>query len=229
MERLSPKRENPHLSAESSAALETILQELDGSRAEIEKIIGSDPYADMILNAFEGRIGKEPDDDALDELRKQAEKRFKTKTPPGYADEKEKGIPGAYGDFLGWSQLMEIAKEQAKGIILVTDDSKEDWWHYEGSWMIAPRPELLKEFRAKTGQFIWIYGSEGFLRAAQNFGNVQVSEIALSEVKETAEAARQSRILEAQKPEPSALDQLDSDKRTPDLNSGKPTLDLEKE
>lgn len=228
-QRLHPKRENPHLTVTASAALETILTELEASRAEIEKLIGSDPHADMILTAFEGRVGTAPDEQLLASLHAQANERLKTKTPPGYADEKEKGIPGAYGDYIGWSQLMEISKERKRDIILVTDDSKEDWWQFEGSRTIAPRPELLAEFRKATSQRIWMYNSEGFLRAAQQFGEAVLSDIVLSEVKETFEAVRQSRALEAQKPAPSIFEQSDSDKLTSNSDPGKPIPDPEKD
>lgn len=213
------KRDNPHLSAAASGALDIVLGELKESRDELQSLIGADPYAEMILEAFDGCIGQAPDETALAKLHADAKIRFAAKTPPGYADEKAKGIPDAYGDYLGWAQLMELCKSKAKPAILVTDDLKEDWWHLEKSWTILPRPELLKEFRAVTGQDVWIYNSEGFLRDAQKHDEARLSDAALAEITETTLAARHLREMGVLKAEP--LEPGDEEKIQPRSSSEK--------
>jgi hypothetical protein len=98
-------------------------------------------------------------------------------------DVKDKGEPDCYGDFIAWKQIMAIASEEKRDFILVTDDDKDDWWHYEGSRLVGPLPELRKEFRNVTGQSIWLYTTEGFLRDAKEFSEVKVDDDAMSEVK----------------------------------------------
>ncbi|PZM12481.1 PIN-like domain-containing protein [Rhizobium tubonense] len=79
-------------------------------------------------------------------------------------------------------QISAIAVEKSQDVILVTDDVKEDWWHYEGSRLVGPLPALRKEFLALTGRSIWLYTTEGFLRAAKEFVKVDISAAALKEV-----------------------------------------------
>ena len=71
-------------------------------------------------------VGKPHGD--LDTLYDQARRRYAARIPPGFADHKEKGEPDSFGDYIGWVQLLDYAKESKKPAILITDDSKEDWW-----------------------------------------------------------------------------------------------------
>jgi len=71
---------------------------------------------------FNGKVGREIDRDQLDKLKKEADDRFKRRIPPGYKDEKKKGSSNsddnnAYGDYIIWSQLIEIANKTKKGVI----------------------------------------------------------------------------------------------------------------
>lgn len=218
---LIPKRESPHLSQQSERALKAIVDELETTRLNIERLIGSDPYADLILAAFEGRVGDAPDDESLKQLHAQAAARFAGKIPPGYIDEKKKGIPKAYGDFIGWHQLMAKSKDSATSIILVTDENKEDWWQIEGTRTVAPRPELLAEFRTFTGQKIWIYNSEGFLRSAQQYLKAEIDPGVIREVGQSIEVAQRERIVLSQKPVATELPIVSA-------IQGKPIVDQEK-
>ena len=134
---IDPKSEHPYLSPNSAKAYESILEELEGKEKEMEKLVGSDTYLDRILTVFEGRIGKAPTPEDLANLEKEAKDRFDKNIPPGFADVK-KGMPEAAGDYVAWKQLMEIAREERKGIILVIDDNKEDWWRIEGDRTVGP-------------------------------------------------------------------------------------------
>ena len=89
---------------------------------------------------------------------------------------------------------MTIAQDRKKDFILVTDDVKEDWWHYEGSRLVSPLPALRKEFREVTGQSIWQYSTEGFLRAAKEFSKIDVGDAALKEVTAALDVQRNQRL-----------------------------------
>lgn len=121
-------------------------------------------------------------DDQLSQWHQEASARYQSDVPPGYMDLKDKGVPAAYGDYVGWRQLMDIAVAEGKDILFVTDDLKEDWWQYERKRRIGPRPELLAEFRNGSTQRIWFYDSEGFLRAARQFDSREIEEAAILEV-----------------------------------------------
>jgi hypothetical protein len=181
---IAPKRDHPYLSKRSTRAFKAIMKELeDGCRA-MEKLVGSDPYADRMFDIFEGRVGKAPTTEALCELEAIAQTRYGKLIPPGFADLKEKGSPAASGDFIAWHQLMEIAKEEEKGVILVTDDMKEDWWLLEGSRTVGPLPHLIEEFTRITNQRFYMYNSETFLRAAREFAAADIRDDVIEEVTE---------------------------------------------
>jgi hypothetical protein len=179
---LDPKRDHPFLSQQSAKAFEKIQKELENERRRMEKLIGNDPLAERILSVFDGRVGPEPSEQELVDLHKDAQDRYGKLIPPGYADLKEKGVPDAYGDYIGWRQLMAIAAEQQKGIILVTDDAKDDWWRIEKERTIGPRPEILAEFARIAQQPFYMYTSENFLRAAKTYLSADIGDKAIEEV-----------------------------------------------
>jgi hypothetical protein len=184
------KQEQPYLSVKSKEAVGKILRELEDGRKKFERSMASDEESDMLLKLFDGKIGPEPDDSQLGKFHSDGKARYDKRIPPGFEDLKEKGEPDCYGDYIGWDQIIALASEKKRDFILVTDDMKEDWWQYEGTRLVAPLPALRKEFRARSGQTIWLYNTEGFLRAAKEFSEVKVGEAAMEEVKAASELRR---------------------------------------
>jgi hypothetical protein len=197
---LAPKREHPHLGAESLQAIKAVREDLAARKGEMEGFISTDPYGNRILEVFGGKLGPAPSEEQLTEFHKEAAARYASFSPPGYADLKDKAIPDAYGDYIGWSQLIEIAKQEQKGCVLVIDDLKEDWWLIENDRTIGPRPELIDEFHRLTKQNLWIYTSENFLRAAKVFTNAQIRDEAIEEVTQRLASQRESKIISDLKP-----------------------------
>jgi len=208
---LEPKREHPHLSNESVEAIKGVRDDLSSRRKEMESFISTDPFADRVLNVFEGKLGPIPAEEELRQLHTDAAARYDKNCPPGYADLKDKGTPDAYGDYIGWSQLIEIAKLEQKGFVLVIDDLKEDWWLIEKDRTIGPRPELIDEFLRLTKQQIWIYTSENFLRAAKMFTDAKIRDEAIEEVTQRLASQRESANIADLKPgldEPKSLSSM---------------------
>ena len=153
---IAPKREHPFLSRRALRAYALVQSELGANRKALEGMLSSDPYGEKLLTLFEDRVGAPPSAEDLSELHKRAAERYNTQVPPGYSDLKTKGAPDAYGDYVGWCQLMEIAKSKQKDMIFVIDDFKEDWWQIERERTVGPRPELLDEFARVTAQRIYM-------------------------------------------------------------------------
>lgn len=85
----------------------------------------------------------------------EGERRVENSIPPGYMDvEKlESDLPeGASGDYLVWHQLLLEGAERGVDLVLVTADTKEDWWNRadRGS-IIGARHELVDEYLQATG------------------------------------------------------------------------------
>ena len=189
---IESKNNHPYLSESSLEAFKEIQSDLTARQKEMECLIGSDPYADKVLTVFEGRLGPKPTPEELTLLHERAKERYDKKRPPGYSDLKGKGAPDAYGDFIGWSQLIEIAKKEQKGVILVLDDSKEDWWLKREERKIGPHPDLVEEFSSLTQQRLWIYTSENFLRAAKKFVAAEISDEVIEEVTQRLASQQES-------------------------------------
>ena len=190
---ISSKRQHPHLSDEALDAFRKIVDELVEKRKAVERLMSADPYADFILTACAGKVGEVMDDDRLNESYAKGKARYENLIPPGFADI-YKGSPECYGDYIAWEQLISISTTEKRGIILVIDDLKEDWWWIESGRTVGPRPELLSEFVSRSGQRIWLYSSEGFLRAATRYVGAAVSESLLKDVRAQLEDARRRQL-----------------------------------
>jgi PIN like domain len=176
------QQEQPYLSKQSTEAVDAILKELAAGRSKMERSMASDEDSDLLTKLFDGKVGTEPTAEELKSFQSEGKTRYAAQTPPGYEDIKDKGEPDCYGDFIAWTQIIATATKEKRDVILVTDDVKKDWWHYEGARLVGPLPALRKEFRATTGQSIWLYTTEGFLRAAREFAKIEVGDAALKEV-----------------------------------------------
>lgn len=182
-ENFKPRREHPFLSPKSLKAYESLCTELASDREKMERLITNDPFADRICKIFEGRLGDLPSEEELAKLHQEAKARYDKSTPPGYKD-LDKGIPDAFGDYIGWYQLIKIAKKAKKGVIFICDDAKEDWWHIQNERTIGPRYEIIAEFQSETQQQFYMYSSDNFLRSAKAYLNQDIKENAIDEVSE---------------------------------------------
>lgn len=178
---------------------EGFLTELEDLEKTQQTITSTDPLKIKIEELFENKVGpayiKQIE---IDELSKEAEKRYKSKIPPGYKDEvKEKDEPDEfqheeiiykrkYGDYIVWKQMLAHAATYApKKLIFVTDDGKEDWWAQASGKTLGPRAELREEAsRIGNLESFLMYKPDGFLRYAKEFLKADVSEDTLNEVRD---------------------------------------------
>lgn len=145
--------------------------------------IASDSILNRVTDLFEGRVGEPYDEATLNAISKEGEKRFSEERPPGYKDAKAKSGSAKYGDYIVWRQIIDKAQEASRAIIFVTDDLKQDWWQRVSGKTIGPRPELIEEFRAQTGQVFYMYRPEQFVKFATKSGAKVVPESILEEMK----------------------------------------------
>lgn len=162
----------------------------------------NDTILDKLLILFNGKVGKEIDRDQLDKLKKEADDRFKRRIPPGYKDEKKKGSSNsddnnAYGDYIIWSQLIEIANKTKKGVIFVTKDAKEDWWEIVSGKTIGPRVELRREFREKTGMLFHMYDVNRFIGQYNLLSENTVEQKVIDEIKRVDDDRKIEDIIES--------------------------------
>lgn len=197
-DRVRQLRAHPTISVERElAAVDAFeadfIERLEEAKAKFS-IEDLNQAVEKLLQLFEGRVGPAWVPEKVDALTKEGEKRYAKKTPPGYGDIK-KEVPDRYGDLMIWKDLIDKAKADARPIIFISDDAKEDWWRIDHGRKLGARPELIEEFKAEAGQLFHIYEFRQFLRvAAQRHGEIpeaKVEQIDKS-LREDEEARRHS-------------------------------------
>jgi hypothetical protein len=134
--------------------LQQVLQEADAERGG-----DWDPILEQLEELLAGRVTSALDHEEWTNCVAEANRRIEAEEPPGYrdADKQDNGTPeGGAGDYLVWYQASRYAKEQARDLLIVTRDEKEDWWWRQQSDFIGPRPELALEYHKLTGRRLFL-------------------------------------------------------------------------
>lgn len=177
----------PFLSAKVDKELNVIFEKVGTEVKEsIEKyceFLKIDPIYNSISELFNDRITKPFSDEELKEIYKEGEERFKNKIPPGFEDEKTKEGIRKYGDLVLWKQIIMLAKELKKDVILITDERKIDWWwKIKDGRNMGPRQELVEEIKLQAKVNFHMYSSERFLSYGQSFLKEKINQQALEEI-----------------------------------------------
>jgi hypothetical protein len=141
-----------------------------------------DVVLDRLVGLLDGKVGDAFEPNELEEIHKEATRRYKRKQPPGYVDSR-KEEPAAFGDYVIWHQLLNEANRRNEPTIFVTDDKKEDWWRQSHGETLGPRPELIEEMASVAGVAYYMYTCERFVKEAQRYTSVKVSEETLGEIR----------------------------------------------
>lgn len=171
-----------------SSLSKEICEQLNESKEFHNKRVYQDDVLGKIESLFNNKVGDEYGKNQLKEIYKEGEIRFLDKVPPGYKDSGKKDDSSKdvrkFGDLVVWKQILDKSIEIKKGIILITDDRKEDWWVRFKGKTISPRPELKKEFQTETKQSFHMYQSDRFLEFATEYLNEEINENAIQEIRE---------------------------------------------
>ncbi len=88
--------------------------------------------------------------------------RIEHKIAPGYKDSGK--IDDGIGDLIVWQTALEIAKDENKDLIFVSNDQKNDWFYKQDKKGLYPKYELFDEFRRFTnGKSMQIINFPAFL------------------------------------------------------------------
>ncbi len=168
-----------------------LCEELNKNKAVHTNRISNDEIKESVSAIFENRVGSPYEKDRLVELISEGEERYRQKIPPGFKDGSKSGDSEIfveqcrkYGDLIVWTQVIEKAIESGKGVVLVTDDKKEDWWEKFKGRTVGPRPELVKEFKDRTNSTFHMYQADRFLELARENLDEQVSDEIVEEIRE---------------------------------------------
>lgn len=175
--------------------IESIKKDLDKTRDKHPDLMHEDDIRDEITRLFDGRVGEPCNKAKLDKIYEYGESRYENNIPPGYKDntkkdstiiigkDEERLIVDKYGDLIIWFEIIEKAKEDQKPVIFVTDDSKEDWWWEFKGQKFGPRPELVHEFKSKTGMLFHMYSADRFLNYLKTKIGLDIKQETIDEVR----------------------------------------------
>lgn len=135
-----------------------------------------DTDTDRLMDLIESLDNKVGDSFTQEEIKKICEEgvnRYEKEIPPGYGDKKKTDITcfnglefeSKYGDLIVWKQIIKRAKDESiNTVVLVTDDSKSDWWYPLGGKNIGPRAELKNELLRESNADLIMINSNTFLK-----------------------------------------------------------------
>ncbi|WP_267102278.1 PIN-like domain-containing protein [Xanthomonas sacchari] len=180
----------------------SIADALNKAKSSQPNVTHDDPIRTRIDAVLEGAVGSAPkDQQALDDAYERCKRRYELPMPPGFKDVgKSIEVKGdeylvdgikyqrQYGDALLWLQTLDFVKAlDAKDVIFVTMDVKEDWWLRKDGMTIGPHPELVAEISRIGGvERFWMYTLPKFLEQSTNYLQTSLSARALEEVNEVA-------------------------------------------
>lgn len=192
---LENARQHPFVSSDTMNKVDRVFDELCEELKKNKSVhttrISNDEIKDAIASIFENRVGSPYDKEKLQKLISEGEERYKQKIPPGFKDGSKSGDSEVfvekcrkYGDLIVWTQVIDKAIESGKGVVLVTDDKKEDWWEKFKGKTVGPRPELVKEFTDRANNAFHMYQADHFLELARENLDEHVSEEIVEEIRE---------------------------------------------
>lgn len=188
------KNRHPFLQSELLGKVEELFDKLNkhlenAKKSHIDRL-SDDEIQRRITDIFAKKVGHPFSQEKLEKLFDEGKARYQNKIPPGYEDAQknnnEKDFVSQqrrYGDLIMWKQIIDYAKENKTHVVLITEDTKEDWWLRQAGKTLSARPELLKEFHDETRQEILIYRTESFLYKAKIFLSENVSNEVIEEIK----------------------------------------------
>ena len=99
----------------------------------------------------------------VEALEQECKKRYAVNLPPGYKDAGK--VDGGSGDFVIWKTILKVGAERKAPVIFVTGEEKPDWVYKANNKVIAPRYELVDEFRRESaGKEFFLISLVEFLR-----------------------------------------------------------------
>ncbi|PAF31875.1 PIN domain-containing protein [Paenibacillus sp. 7516] len=174
-----------HTNQNTSRVIELLKENLEAITNELS-LQKSDLFAirDRTIELIGQNFGEEFSQVELDKIYTEGEKRYRLKTPPGFADEKEKKevtyshngheYQAKYGDLIFWNQILNYAKQESvTSMILVSEDNKPDWVHVVRGEKKGTHPELIHEFMRETnGKSFYSYNSYQFFDKSKSLLNI---------------------------------------------------------
>jgi hypothetical protein len=155
------------------------------SRVSAQLPTSEDELLQRLASLLDGAVGPKLSEDEWKDAVAEGERRVEHSEPPGYmdVDKLESDLPeGAAGDYIVWLQLLQEGARSKKDLVLITADTKEDWWNRtDRGRLVGPRHELVDEYRRETACQFYLMEPADLLKHSAVFG-VGTSEESVQDV-----------------------------------------------
>lgn len=189
---------NENLFKQSIDSIKKFLTELEGLDKQQPDVNDKDDLKIKISKLFESKIGSGFQKDKLEEIYKEGEIRYKDNIPPGYKDRDKKGFYlfedkkfiRKFGDLIVWKEIIEkVNTDQLEYIVLITGDTKEDWWQEKRGKKLGARYELLNEiyFNCNSLKLFHMYDTSGFMQYSKKYLKINIKDQSIKETKDFIE------------------------------------------
>lgn len=142
---LQNQRKHPYISTELldefNGISKKIKEELESRSKDYSHRLSNDEILEKFINIFDNRVSDSYDEQQLNLIYSEGDKRYNENIAPGFKD-KNKGGTKQFGDLVLWYQIIDISKDNNSDIVFVTDDEKEDWLYIHKGRTISLLPEL---------------------------------------------------------------------------------------
>ncbi|MFF8483624.1 PIN domain-containing protein [Streptomyces antibioticus] len=157
---------------------------VDSSGLGMEHDTSKDKVLSVLTELLKGKVGAPLDSAVHAKCIAVGKRRLEEQVPPGYKDKKKeaRGDDSEVGDYLVWFQVMQEAKSRSTDVLLVTGDTKEDWWRLRNRMTLGPRNELSEELLREAGVRLYMLKPDRLLVLARDFLKVAVSEDSVQNV-----------------------------------------------
>lgn len=185
---LSSFRRHPYIRvnkvlSQVNSLFSTIKEDLRNYQNTHPDLFQEDDLQSKLMPLLDGKVGPPFSSDRLEKVYEEGRLRYDQEVPPGYKDAAKDSPAERYGDLIIWLQMIDKATELDIPFVLVTDDTKEDWWwRLSDAKIVGPRPELIEEFQHKAGVRFYMYQTDQFMWHAKSYLRQQVDQMALDEI-----------------------------------------------
>lgn len=193
---------------EQNSLINSLVDELDVLAEKQLNVDQNDPLRACLDEILDGYLGEPPaTQKELDCFFNEGKIRYERKIPPGYMDDFKETYSygglyydGKYGDLVLWKQLIEHTKSEGIDmVILLSEDSKEDWYLLVDGKKVMPRPELTEEILREGGvRIFYIYNSENFLKYAKYCFEIAIRDESITAARDVAAEADKTSSFQAE-------------------------------
>jgi hypothetical protein len=186
-----PTEQSEEMASGLSEAFEKVIVAVgelaDKDARQFMRNTNMDPVLVGLEPILQGRVGLPVDKDQYEIDLAEARRRIEEKIPPGWKDA-HKGGDLAAGDCLIWLQTRREAKRRGRNILIVTEDTKKDWWRLERGEIRGPLPELAQEIRQVTGNRLFMLRPQSLVLHARKIFNLEVRDESVKDIQRVADS-----------------------------------------